>query len=94
VASRPTLIPTVGRKYQERHPWIDCRAETHLLSNHYNQTRTEYYRQPRDASRGDGDTLPFLSYALQGFVDGLRQQLGVIRIEAFRPVAAESSESA
>lgn len=56
---------------------------THLLSNHYNQTRTEYYRQLRNASRGDGDILPFVRYALQGFVDGLRDQLGMIRAQQF-----------
>lgn len=56
---------------------------THLLSNHYNQTRTEYYRQLRDASRGDGSVLPFIGYALQGFVDGLREQLATIRSQQF-----------
>lgn len=56
---------------------------THLLSNHYNQTRTEYYRQLRFASRGDGDVLPFIQYALQGFVDGLRDQLSMIREQQF-----------
>ena len=56
---------------------------THLLSNHYNQTRTEYYRQLREASRGDGEVLPFIRYALQGFVDGLRDQLGKIRAQQF-----------
>jgi len=56
---------------------------THLLSNHYNQTRSEYYRQLRQASRGDGDPLPFLNYALQGFVDGLRDQLKTIRDQQF-----------
>lgn len=56
---------------------------THLLSNHYNQTRTEYYRQLREASRGDGDPLPFVRYALQGFVDGLREQLDTIRAQQF-----------
>lgn len=56
---------------------------THLLSNHYNQTRTEYYRQLREASRGDGDVLPFIRYALQGFVDGLREQLDTIRAQQF-----------
>ena len=56
---------------------------THLLSNHYNQTRTEYYRQLRQASMGGGDVLPFLRYALQGFVDGLRDQLGMIRAQQF-----------
>lgn len=56
---------------------------THLLSNHYNQTRTEYYRQLREASRDDGDILPFVRYALQGFVDGLREQLDTIRAQQF-----------
>jgi cell filamentation protein, protein adenylyltransferase len=56
---------------------------THLLSNHYNQTRTEYYRQLRDASQGDCDLLPFVHYALQGFVDGLREQLETIRAQQF-----------
>jgi Fic family protein len=56
---------------------------THLLSNHYNQTRTEYYRQLREASKSGGDVLPFLRYALQGFVDGLRDQLLTIRDQQF-----------
>jgi len=47
----------------------------HLLSNHYNQTRAEYYRQLEHASKSGGDTLPFLRYAIRGFVDGLRSQL-------------------
>lgn len=50
----------------------------HLLSNHYNQTRTEYYRQLDYASKSGGDILPFLAYAVQGFVDGLRGQLKYI----------------
>ena len=53
----------------------------HLLSNHYNQTRTEYYRQLDYASRSGGNIIPFISYAIQGFVDGLRDQLDVIRKE-------------
>jgi Fic family protein len=56
---------------------------THLLSNHYNQTRTEYYRQLRIASRSDGGVLSFIRYALQGFVDGLRDQLDTIRAQQF-----------
>jgi Fic family protein len=56
---------------------------THLLSNHYNQTRTEYYRQLRQASMSGGDVLPFIRYALQGFVDGLKEQLGKIRTQQF-----------
>ncbi|MDE2795544.1 MAG: Fic family protein [Gemmatimonadota bacterium] len=49
----------------------------HLLSNHYNLTRSEYYRQLDRSSRansGRGDPLDFLLYSLQGFVDGLREQ--------------------
>ncbi len=53
----------------------------HLLSNHYNQTRSEYYRQLDQASQSGGDVLPFLTYAVQGFVDGLRSQLEVIRFQ-------------
>lgn len=51
----------------------------HLLSNHYNAARTEYYRQLDLASRSGGDVLPFLNYALEGFLDGLKAQLQVIR---------------
>jgi len=51
----------------------------HLLSNHYNQTRSEYYRQLDRASKTGGDILPFLEYAIQGLVDGLRGQIGTIR---------------
>jgi len=51
----------------------------HLLSNHYNQTRTEYYRQLDLASKTGGEIIPFLAYAAQGFVDGLREQLERIR---------------
>jgi Fic family protein len=51
----------------------------HLLSNHYNQTRSEYYRQLDHASKSGGDVLPFLSYAVQGFVDGLKEQIDTIR---------------
>ncbi len=50
----------------------------HLLSNHYNQTRTEYYRQLDLASKSGGDLVPFLKYAVRGLVDGLRGQLDYI----------------
>jgi len=53
-------------------------AAVHLLSNHYNQTRSEYYRQLDRASR-TGEVAPFVEYALQGFVDGLHEQLEYIR---------------
>ncbi len=48
-----------------------------LLSNHYNLTRAEYYRQLDRASRagaGRGDPLGFVRYALRGLVDGLEEQ--------------------
>jgi hypothetical protein len=51
----------------------------HLLSNHYNLTRAEYYRQLDRASRSGGEIVPFLQYAVQGFLDGLRSQLRTIR---------------
>jgi len=47
----------------------------HLLSNFYNQTRTEYYRQLDRASQSGGDVIPFLCYAVQGLRDGLREQV-------------------
>ena len=51
----------------------------HLLSNHYNQTRSAYYRQLDLAHRSGGQVLPFIEYALQGFVDGLATQIKVIK---------------
>ncbi len=57
----------------------------HLLSNHYNQTRTEYYRQlDRSHSVDGGDIYGFLEYALQGMVDGLEEELEVVRGQQLR----------
>jgi Fic family protein len=53
----------------------------HLLSNHYNLTRKRYYMELDRASKSGGDIIPFLEYALQGFVDGLREQLEFIRLQ-------------
>lgn len=53
-------------------------ASAHLLSNHYNLTRTEYYRQLEMASKSGGDLVPFLVYATQGLLDGLKEQLDAI----------------
>lgn len=53
----------------------------HLLSNHYNQTRSRYYQQLDRASKSGGDLLPFIEYAVQGFVDGLREQLNAVRAQ-------------
>ena len=54
-------------------------AAVHLLSTHYNQTRSEYYRQLERASLSGGDVIPFIRYAVQGFIDGLHEQLQTIR---------------
>lgn len=59
-------------------------ASAHLLSNHYNQTRPRYYRELDTASRNGGDILPFLEYAIEGFVDGLREQIELIRTSQWR----------
>jgi Fic family protein len=51
----------------------------HLLSNHYNETRSDYYQQLDAAHRSGGDILPFLNYALRGFVDQLKEQIETIK---------------
>ena len=50
----------------------------HLLSNHYNQTRTSYYRQLEHASKSGGDLIPLLAYSAKGFVEQLQQQLNSV----------------
>ena len=47
----------------------------HLLSNHYNVTRDEYYLQLVISSGSGGDVFPFIKYALQGFIEGLNEQI-------------------
>ena len=51
----------------------------HLLSNHYNLTRDQYYRELARASTSGGDTLPFLVYAITGFIDGIREAIAMVR---------------
>jgi Fic family protein len=53
----------------------------HLLSNHYNETRSEYYRQLERASKSGGDVLPFIHYAVQGLVDQMRMQVQMLRLQ-------------
>ena len=55
----------------------------HLLSNHYNETRSEYYRQLDHASQSGGEVARFLEYAIRGLVDGLRTQIEVIQQQQF-----------
>lgn len=49
----------------------------HLLSNHYNATRNEYYRH-LDIAGKKRDINDFITYAVQGFRDGLVDQLRYI----------------
>lgn len=55
----------------------------HLLSNHYNVTRDEYYRQLQLASDSGGDLVPFLRYAIRGFVDGIRLQVERVWVQQY-----------
>lgn len=54
----------------------------HLLSNHYNLTRDQYYRELAEASRTEQATS-FLGYATRGLVDGLRDQIDSVREQQF-----------
>jgi Fic family protein len=51
----------------------------HLLSNHYNLTRDHYYRELDLASKPGHNTLGFLSYAIEGFIDGIREAIAMVR---------------
>jgi len=53
---------------------------SHVLSNHYNNTRTEYYRQLQNASE-TGNLSMFIEYALEGFRDGLEKILNIIHTD-------------
>jgi Fic family protein len=56
----------------------------HLLSNHYNQTRSEYYRRldsTHHQTEGQEGLLGFIEYALQGFVDNLDSQISMIEAQ-------------
>lgn len=55
---------------------------SHILSNFYNDTRPEYYRQ-LDAARKSCDLTGFLEYALEGFRDGLKENIKVIQDNQF-----------
>ncbi|MCL2042724.1 MAG: Fic family protein [Treponema sp.] len=53
---------------------------SHILSNHYNETRTMYYKYLEESTK-TGDLSAFIQYALEGFRDGLEQTLEVIHEE-------------
>lgn len=50
---------------------------SHILSNHYNDTREAYYRHIEMATR-DNNLTKFINYAVQGFHDGLLEVLNTI----------------
>ncbi len=56
----------------------------HLLSNHYNKTRSKYYAELERSSKAADGVVRFITYALEGFVDGLKEQLEYIRNQQWR----------
>lgn len=52
-------------------------ATCQLLSNHYNLTRGDYYRRLDRATRENNEVI-FITYAVRGFVDQVKEQLDVI----------------
>lgn len=56
---------------------------SHILSNLYNDTRPEYYRQLNEASKSR-DLTAFLEYAIQGYHDGLEEVMHAITDNAIQ----------
>jgi Fic family protein len=56
---------------------------SHILSNFYNKTRAEYYRQ-FDNARKNKDLTSFIEYAVEGFRDGLKEHLELIQKSQFK----------
>jgi Fic family protein len=52
---------------------------THHFSRLYYHTKYDYYRHIENASSPGGKIVPFIMYSLQGFVEGLRSQLEIIK---------------
>ena len=55
---------------------------SHILSNHYNLTRPEYYRQIHQACM-NRDLGAFIAYAVEGYRDGLLETLQAIQRSQF-----------
>lgn len=51
---------------------------SHILSNHYNDTREEYYRQLEQAGK-EKNLSKFINYAVLGFRDGLNAVLDIVQ---------------
>lgn len=56
---------------------------SHILSNHYNETRPVYYRQIDQATKTQ-DLSDFIAYAVQGFRDGLLKTLEIVQAGQFQ----------
>ncbi len=56
---------------------------SHILSNFYNLTRTEYYRQLNEC-RKTRNLTGFIEYAVEGFRDGLVDTLKIIKNSQFK----------
>lgn len=60
-------------------PWV----ASNLLSDHYNRTRSRYYARLAATSR-EGKISEFVEYAVEGYVDMLREQIDTVRESQMR----------
>lgn len=56
----------------------------HLLSNHYNKTRSMYYEKLDNARKHENGVVEFIQYSVIGFIDGLVEQISFIRNEQWK----------
>ena len=61
---------------------------THLLSDFYNETRSNYYRRLEASSSAPNGVTEFLLYALQGFADELSEQIEYMLARVWRDMWA------
>ena len=64
-----------------------------LLSNHYNKTRDRYYLELKRTSESGGKVASFIKYAVQGFLDGLREQVNEIQNQQWKVVWKDAAFS-
>jgi Fic family protein len=53
----------------------------HLLSNYYNRTRSDYYKNLNEAIDIPDGIIQFIQYSVQGLTEGLKEQLAFIRAQ-------------
>jgi len=63
------------------HSGLVSSPAAHLLSNHFNLTRSHYYKELDRSSKAPDGVASFVEYALRGFVDGLRTQLTEVQAQ-------------